>query len=37
MTDQDKFVYVMEFHRKEESVYLEKGLEKRTNILYKQT
>ncbi len=37
MTDQNKFVYLMEFHWKKVSVYLEKAWEKRTNILYKQT
>ncbi len=37
ITDKDKFVYLMEFHWKELSVYLEKAWEKRTNILYKQT
>ncbi len=37
MTDKDKFVYLMEIHWKEVSVYLEKAWEKRTDILYKQT
>ncbi len=37
MTDKDKFVYLMEFHWKEVSVYLEKACEKRTDILYQQT
>ncbi len=37
MIDQDKFVYLMEFHWKEFRVYLEKAWEKRTDILYKQT
>ncbi len=37
MTDKDKFVYLMEFHWKDVSVYLEKAWEKRTDILYKQT
>ncbi len=37
MTEQDKFGYLMEFHWKEVSIYLEKAWEKRINILYKQT
>ncbi len=37
MTDKDNFVYLMECHWKEVSVYLETSWEKRTNSLYKQT
>ncbi len=33
MTDKDKFVYLMEFHWKEVSVYLEKAWEKRTYFI----
>ncbi len=37
MTDQDKFVYLMEFHWKKVCIYLEKTWEKRPNISFKQT
>ncbi len=37
MTEQDKVMYLREFHSKEVSAYLEKAWENRTNVLYKQT
>ncbi len=34
MTDNEKFIYLMKYHWKDVSQYIELVLEKRTNIIY---
>ncbi len=34
MTDKDKFIYLMQYHWKDVSHYIELAWDKRTNIIY---